>query len=116
MPGVNKSLATNAANAAGGMKLNASAMRGGSSFPFKTNKGSTRHASMVTTHSTNMMVKSFQVMGETMLAPCLFHTREHDCARNANDGADQDGRARKTHALANKHADHGEHSRDDVRG
>lgn len=56
------SLATRAANAAGGIRFNAELNKGGSSFPFNKKKGSTLHARMVIPHEMSIIQNSSQDM------------------------------------------------------
>ena len=63
MPGFRRSLATSAANAAGGMKPRAWARRGGSSRPFSRNSGMTRQAHMASTHPMRTNQNCSQLIG-----------------------------------------------------
>ena len=68
MPGESRSLATSAANAAGGMNPSARARPSGSWRPFSTNSGRQRHSSMVTRHVAKTTKKSCMLIAHHPLS------------------------------------------------
>ena len=60
MPGENRSFATSAANAAGGMNPSARSTPSGRFLPLSANKGITRHASIVAPQHTSTTKKPSQ--------------------------------------------------------
>lgn len=117
--GSNRSLATRAANAAGGMKFRARTMVSGSFLPFSRNTGRTRQASMVSAQETNTMKKSeidtLRSHPDIGIAR-LFHLEaERKRGTDANQGPDQNGRTGKADAFADYDAEKRASRRDEVR-
>ena len=81
MPGENRSLATSAAKAAGGIKPSALVTRSGSSLPFSRKSGTTLQMRMVSEQQVRMTRNVGQVMGVTEVTGAMKTSVLSACSR-----------------------------------